>query len=142
MGLLHFSKLCEVVYLFLIFRNFFYLAKICFLGQFPTHLDSGCFQYCFGLQEHPSVSLAFPPVGWQRRGEQPTHKTTICAWLKMVLILQHAGHFMSMKQELGLCSCHCFLCFLFSSRDGCRMSFVRGMLSWGDGHHQKRCQVF
>jgi hypothetical protein len=35
----------------------------------------------------PSVSLAFPPVGWQRTVEQPTHKTTVCAWLKTVVIL-------------------------------------------------------
>ena len=30
------------------------------------------------MKEHPSVSLAFSPVGWQRRAEQLTHKTTLC----------------------------------------------------------------
>ena len=36
------------------------------------------------LNHLPSVSLAFPPVGWQRTVEQPTHKATVCAWLKTV----------------------------------------------------------
>ena len=36
------------------------------MGWSPVHLDTGCFQRCFRLKEHPSVSLAFPPVGWQR----------------------------------------------------------------------------
>ena len=35
----------------------------------------------------PSVSLAFPPVGWHRTVEQPTHSTTVCAWLNTVVIL-------------------------------------------------------
>ena len=34
------------------------------------------------LKEHPSVSLAFPPVGWQRTEEQPTHKTTVLCMAK------------------------------------------------------------
>lgn len=34
-----------------------------FIGVVPTHLESGAFQCCFPLKEHPSVSLAFPPVG-------------------------------------------------------------------------------
>ena len=76
---------------------FFFLSKTCLLGWFPVHLDTGCFWCCFCLKEHPSVSLAFPPVGWQRTVEQPTHKTTVCAWLKTVVILEHPGHFTSMK---------------------------------------------
>lgn len=43
-----------------------FFIQNCSLGWFPTHLDSGCFQGCFLLKEHPSVSLAFPPVGRQR----------------------------------------------------------------------------
>ena len=45
---------------------FFFVSKTCLLGWSPVHLDTGCFQRCFRLKEHPSVSLAFPPVGWQR----------------------------------------------------------------------------
>lgn len=33
----------------------------------------------FLRKEHPSVSLAFPPVGWQRTCEHPAQTTTVCA---------------------------------------------------------------
>ena len=39
------------------------------------------------LGDLPSVSLAFPPVGWHSTVEHPTHKTTVWAWLKTVVIL-------------------------------------------------------
>lgn len=35
----------------------------------------------------PSVSLHFPPWGWQRIKEQPVQGTTVWAWLKIVVIL-------------------------------------------------------
>ena len=38
------------------------------------------------LKEHPSGSLLFF-MAWQRTVEQPTHKTTVYAWLKMVVIV-------------------------------------------------------
>ena len=47
-----------------------------------------------------------------------------------------AGHFTSMKQELGLCN-RLFLCFLFSFGEGYRRSFGRGMFSWGGCHCRK-----
>lgn len=44
-------------------------------------------QCCFLRNEQPSVSRAFPPVGWHRTVEHPTHKTTVWAWLNTVVIL-------------------------------------------------------
>ena len=35
---------------------------------------------------HPSVSRALPPVGWQSTVEQPLQMTTVCAWLKTVVL--------------------------------------------------------
>jgi hypothetical protein len=32
------------------------------------------------------VSLAFPPVGWQRTVWQPGHTTTVWEWLKTVVL--------------------------------------------------------
>ena len=43
--------------------TFFIFIQNVFIGMVPTHLESGAFQCCFLLKEHPSVSLAFPPVG-------------------------------------------------------------------------------
>ena len=42
------------------------VSKMCLMGWFPIHLDSGCFSCCFYLNKHSSVSFAFPLVGWQR----------------------------------------------------------------------------
>ena len=36
-----------------------FLPKMCLLEWFPTHFDSGCFQCCSHLKEHPSVGLVF-----------------------------------------------------------------------------------
>jgi len=36
-------------------------------------------EHYFLRKEHPSVNLAFPPVGWQRTVEQPAQITTVCA---------------------------------------------------------------
>lgn len=55
---------------------------------------------------------------------------------KRLVILQHPGHFISIKQELGLCTRYFFLGFLFS-RKGWRRSFVRGMFLQGGLNHQK-----
>lgn len=52
-------------------------------------------------KEQPSVSLAFPPVGWQRTVEQPAQITTVCAWEKTVVIVKQPGHLTSMKNDLG-----------------------------------------
>ena len=43
-----------------------------------------------GLQHHsaPSVRRALPPVGVQRTAEQLEQTTTVCEWLKTV-VLQH-----------------------------------------------------
>jgi len=32
------------------------------------------------------VTRASPPVGWHKTILQPTHKTTVCAWLNTVVI--------------------------------------------------------
>ena len=45
----------------------------------------------------PSVSLAFPPVGWHKTVEQAMHRTVVCAWLNTVVILKQPGHLTSMK---------------------------------------------
>ena len=37
------------------------------------------------LKERSSVSFALPPVDWQSTAQQPTHKTTVSAWLKTVV---------------------------------------------------------
>ena len=47
---------------------------MCLLGWFPIRSDAGYFQCCFCLKEHPSGSLAFPPVGCQRTVEKPATK--------------------------------------------------------------------
>lgn len=47
------------------------------------------------------MSLAFPPVGWQRTVEQPAQMTTVCAWEKTVVIVKQPGHLTSMKKDLG-----------------------------------------
>ena len=46
----------------------------------------------FLLNEHPSVSLAFPPVGWHSTVEQAPQNTTVEAWLNTVLIWKQPGH--------------------------------------------------
>ena len=40
----------------------------------------------FFLKEHPSVSLALPPVGWQRTVWQLPHTTTVWEWLNTVVL--------------------------------------------------------
>lgn len=40
-------------------------------------IPSGRYQIYFLRNEHPSVSLALPPVGWHRTVEQPAQMTTV-----------------------------------------------------------------
>src|SRR5665213_508044 len=58
-------------------------------------------QVYFLRNEQPSVSLALPPVGWQRTVEQPAQMTTVWAWEKTVVIVKQPGHLTSMKNDRG-----------------------------------------
>ncbi|RWW40425.1 hypothetical protein BHE74_00054164 [Ensete ventricosum] len=40
----------------------------------------------FRRKEQPSVSLARPPVGWQRTVWQFPQTTTVCEWLNTVVL--------------------------------------------------------
>lgn len=55
----------------------------------------------FLRKEQPSVSLALPPVGWQRTVVQPWQMTTVWAWEKTVVMTKQPGHLTSMKKERG-----------------------------------------
>ena len=55
----------------------------------------------FLRKEQPSVSLALPPVGWQRTVVHPWQMTTVWAWEKTVVIVKQPGHFTSMKKDRG-----------------------------------------
>ena len=55
----------------------------------------------FRLNEHPSVSLALPPVGWHSTVEQPAQMTTVWACEKTVVMVKQPGHLTSMKKERG-----------------------------------------
>jgi hypothetical protein len=59
------------------------------------------FALYFLLKEQPSVSLALPPVGWQRTVAHEPQMTTVWAWEKTVVMLKQPGHFTSMKNERG-----------------------------------------
>ena len=61
---------------------------------------------------------ARPPVGWHRTAEQDPQRTTVCEWLKTVVIWKHPWHLTSMKKLLGLCTSRLSLCFLNSSSAG------------------------
>jgi len=47
------------------------------------------------------VSLALPPVGWQRTVVQPWQMTTVWAWENTVVMVKQPGHFTSMKKDRG-----------------------------------------
>ena len=55
----------------------------------------------FLRNEQPSVSLALPPVGWQRTVVQPWQMTTVWAWEKTVVMVKQPGHLTSMKKDRG-----------------------------------------
>ena len=50
------------------------------------HKQYGLVYSTFLRKLHPSVSRALPPVGWQSTVEQPLQMTTVCAWLKTVVL--------------------------------------------------------
>lgn len=79
----------------MIFFFFFRCPECVYWDRFLVILIQGAFNAA-SVKGTFSLSLAFPLVGCQRIVEQPAHKT-ICAWPKMVVILQHLGHFTSMK---------------------------------------------
>ena len=47
------------------------------------------------------MSLALPPVGWQRTVEQPWQMTTVWACEKTVVMTRQPGHLTSMKNDRG-----------------------------------------
>src|SRR3954470_1821719 len=55
----------------------------------------------FLRNEQPSVSLALPPVGWQRTVVQPWQMTTVWACEKTVVMVKQPGHLTSMKKLRG-----------------------------------------
>lgn len=55
----------------------------------------------FLRNEQPSVSLALPPVGWQRTVVQPWQMTTVWACEKTVVMTKQPGHLTSMKKDRG-----------------------------------------
>ena len=64
----------------------------------------------FLRNEQPSVSLALPPVGWQRTVEQPAQMTTVWACEKTVVIVKQPGHLTSMKNDRGAGTRVCEAC--------------------------------
>jgi len=75
---------------------------------FPPNHTRRLLQIYFLLNEHPSVSLAFPPVGWHSTCEQPAQTTTVWAWEKTVVMVKQPGHLTSMKKERGAGTRVCF----------------------------------
>jgi hypothetical protein len=55
------------------------------MGQFLT------------LKALPSVSLHFPPVGFERMFLQLLQATIVCAWLKITAVSLQPPHLTSMK---------------------------------------------
>ena len=77
----------------------------------------------FRLNEHPSVNLALPPVGWHNTVEHPPQITTVCACEKTVVIVKQPGHFTSIKNERGAGTRVCRVVRCFS---GCKMIGGKG----------------
>lgn len=71
----------------------------------------------FLRKEQPSVSLALPPVGWQRTVVQPWQITTVWAWEKTVVMVKQPGHLTSMKNERGAGTSICALSALSKDDD-------------------------
>lgn len=67
----------------------------------PLFASSPPIRIYFRLKEQPSVSLAFPPVGWHSTVEQPPQMTTVWACEKTVVMVKQPGHLTSMKKERG-----------------------------------------
>jgi len=66
----------------------------------------------FLRNELPSVSLAFPPVGWHSTLEHEEQTTTVCACEKTVVMLKQPEHFTSIKYDRGVCTRSLSLCLL------------------------------
>lgn len=101
-----------------------------------------CYQFCFLLKEHPSVSLAFlPMVLTEDSGAANTED------YRMFMAKDHGDFIASWalhlhKVGIGLCARCFFLCFLFfSSGEGWRRSFARGTFSSGGYHLRKKQKV-
>ena len=73
------------------------LGAIFYLCKSPSPMPHAYFL----RNEHPSVNLALPPVGWHRTVEQPPQMTTVWACEKTVVMLKQPGHLTSMKKERG-----------------------------------------
>ena len=88
----------HVIYKYTIFF-IFSVSKMCLLGWFPIHPDTGYFKCCFHLKKHPSVNLAFHPIGWQRTIEQPNYDLCmakdsgdfIASWAFYIQEIQNRG---------------------------------------------------
>ena len=89
----------------------------------------------FFLKEHPSVSLARPPVGWHKTVWQFPHTTTVWEWLKTVVMLKQPWHLTSMKKEFGDWTRRLSLCFLFSNSAG---GFSKSISFWRTIVRKKR----
>ena len=77
--------------------------SLSFIRFFPGPVCARVRRYIYFLRkEHPSVSLALPPVGWQRTVEHPAQTTTVWACEKTVVMLKQPGHLTSMKKERGV----------------------------------------
>lgn len=50
------------------------ILPFCYLSGVLLHISA---QEYFFLKAQPSVSLHFPPAGWQRMSEQPAQGTTV-----------------------------------------------------------------
>ncbi len=70
-------------------------------SSIPPPLPPNSTPIYFRLNEHPSVSLAFPPVGWHSTVLQPPQMTTVWACEKTVVMVKQPGHLTSMKKERG-----------------------------------------
>lgn len=76
------------------------------------------------------MSLALPPVGWQRTVVQPWQMTTVWACEKTVVMVKQPGHLTSMKKERGAGTRVLSLCFLASAAgEGLRRSTARTILT-------------
>lgn len=75
--------------------------------------DETCAQF-FLRNEHPSMSLALPPVGWHSTDAHDPQMTTVCACEKTVVILKQPGHLTSIKKDRGPCTSCLSLCFCAS----------------------------
>lgn len=72
--------------MFILLKKIFLIQKV-FIGMVSHSSQFRVLLALLWSEGASSVSPAFPPVGWQRTVEQPTLKSTVCAWLKQVVVL-------------------------------------------------------